>query len=44
MLCFWELSRMPTLDAEDSGGCARGDLNQAQPTLVLPDSAGLSVK
>jgi hypothetical protein len=21
-----------------------GDLNQAQPTLVMPDSAGLSVK
>jgi hypothetical protein len=24
--------------------CARGDLNQARPTLVMPDSANLSVK
>jgi hypothetical protein len=23
--------------------CARGDLNQSQPTLVLPESARLSV-
>jgi hypothetical protein len=24
--------------------CARGDLNRARPTLVMPDSASLSVK
>jgi hypothetical protein len=24
--------------------CARGDLNRARPTLVMPDSANLSVK
>ena len=26
------------------GVCARGDLNRAQPTLTVPDSANLSVK
>ena len=25
-------------------GCARGDLNRARPTLVLPELASLSVK
>ena len=36
----------PILTSGDAvrGMCARGDLNQAQPTLVLPELASLSVK
>ena len=44
MLCFRSSRACRRSTLKTSGGCARGDLNRAQPTLVLPELASLSVK